>query len=148
ARTGQFSEIWFNTSISRGTGYVVRSLIRPDVFARVRSGISGYLFHPVEVFSPGQTAATRQQEMPPVPWIAPVTGRPVTKRLRLRISPYFRLVRPSQLRRGREDEAILRNLCRQVRLRAFALGAAGIRAGRSDNMARSNWRLDQNKHGT
>jgi hypothetical protein len=76
AGTNQFSAIYFNISISRATGRLVESLIRPDVFAAVRPGLNtGYLYHPSEILSPGQTPEKMQERMPDVPGIAPVEAR-------------------------------------------------------------------------
>ncbi len=76
AKTHQFSEIYFNLSLSKATKRTVQSLIRPDVLAEARPPLSDlFLYQPYESFSRGQNASIRQNQMSIFPGIAQVYGR-------------------------------------------------------------------------
>ena len=77
AATNQFSDIYFNRSFSTITDRMVQSLIRPDVVAVARPPFSDpFRLRPYEVYSKGQSSKKRQKDMPAVPGIAPLDGRP------------------------------------------------------------------------
>jgi len=128
ARTRQFSEIFFNTSLSVSTGRIIQNKLRPDVFGIIRPELeSEYIYHPREVFSGGQTAAGRQSQMPKDPRLAPIEGRDVSKRRPLRLSPYFREVRWPRF----GNRALLQNLRRRIHRRARAIQAERLRLNSS-----------------
>ena len=68
AATNQYSDIYFNRSLSTITDGKVAVLIRPDVVAVVRWELNpGYRYYPYESLSPGQTQQQRQQQMLGIP---------------------------------------------------------------------------------
>jgi hypothetical protein len=76
AKTHQFSEIYFNRSLSKATDQTVQSLIRPDVLALARPPLSNlFPYQPYESFSKGQNEIARKKQMSIFPGIAPVYGR-------------------------------------------------------------------------
>lgn len=84
AATNQFSQISFNQSFTRSTNGLVRSKIRPDVFAVVRPPLNlPYRYYPWETLSPRQTLPRRQAQMPLDPSVAPVDGRSYKRLWRL-----------------------------------------------------------------
>jgi hypothetical protein len=94
AETNQFSEIYFNRSYTRITNRMFLSRIRPDVVGAVRPGLNlNYLYHPFEIYSPGQNQRTREAQMPISPIFRDVEGRSY-KGFGWDISPYFELLKP------------------------------------------------------
>ena len=120
ARTGKFSDLYFNTSFSVATGRIIQSKIRPDVFGVLRPDAEDdYIYHPFEIWSGGQTREARQGQMPTFPRLKPVEGRDVSKRRPLRLSPYYREVRLPRF----QNPALLRSLRQRVRRCARAIQA-------------------------
>ena len=139
AKTGQFSEIYFNTSLSTATGRVIQSMIRPDVFGRLRDDVENdYIYHSWESLSFGQTLRWRQSQMPSAQGLAPIRGRPVSKR-RLRLSPYFREVFVF----GPKSRALPQSLRLRVRRRAMTI--ARLRPSQNLSYHAKGHPLDQNK---
>ena len=89
AATNQFSEIYFNRSLMTSTRGTVRSFLRPDVLAVVRSDLKpGYLYHHYETLSPRQELEFRQEQFNSFPNMNTVDGR-WYKIYGLILSPYF-----------------------------------------------------------
>ena len=97
AETNQFSRIYFNRALITSTrgqppDLILRDLIRPDVFAIVRPEIKiGYIYHPYETLSPGQSIEQREPDYPSSPSMRALEGRRY-KFAGLVISPYFKVV--------------------------------------------------------
>jgi hypothetical protein len=92
ADTNQFSEIYFNRSLMTSTRGALQDLIRPDVFAIVRPEIKiGYIYHPYETLSPGQSLRLRIPDYPTYPGLRLPKGKHY-KFAGLVISPYFRIL--------------------------------------------------------
>ncbi len=97
AGTNQFSKIYFNRSLMTSTrgappDLVLQDLIRPDVFAIVRPEIKiGYIYHPYETLSPGQSLEEREPDYPSHPGMNALEGRRY-KVAGLVISRYFRVL--------------------------------------------------------
>jgi len=92
AETNQFSEVYFNRALITSTRGALQDLIRPDVFAIVRPEIKiGYIYHPYETLSPGQSVDDREPDYPSHPGMHALEGRRY-KFAGLVISPYFRVL--------------------------------------------------------
>jgi hypothetical protein len=64
ARYNRYSVIFFNSTLTTGTGGEIQSDLRPDVLAVVRPGIDvGYRFSPYESVSPGQVPEDRVEQL-------------------------------------------------------------------------------------
>jgi len=84
AATNEYSEIFFNRSMSLATGWVIRSPLRADVFGVIRPELrEEFDYAPAEAVSPRQRPEDRQLQFSQFPRMKPIKFLPYTKLLRL-----------------------------------------------------------------